>query len=84
VNIDAETRETYLVVTSDDRGTARGSNRSGVVGRYEVRIIRSLGWEVWRNGAVEPEASFTFWSDADEWGRRKFPNVGFEVRLSKP
>lgn len=42
----------------------------------------SLGWEVWRVGGSEPEASFTLWDRADRYGRETFGAGWYEVRIS--
>lgn len=47
--------------------------------RVRYYVARSLGWEVWRKGGEEPIASFTFWDDADKWGRLNLPG-SYEVR----
>jgi hypothetical protein len=83
---DVET-EASVVATSNDRGTTRGSQCCGDMGRHEVQTViryytaRSLGWEVWCQGGQEPLASFTFWDDADKWGRLNIPTV-YEVKAS--
>jgi hypothetical protein len=62
----------------DDMGDSSGMLRQDCAVQEETRIryytARSLGWEVWRAGGQEPIASFTYWDDADKWGRLNFPN----------